>query len=380
MRRHIIKFIRRGITFCLLFICLTSLIIIIPSYVFYFGNEHIPIDKIISLQKNSKIDILYGKAYSNEQSLYKLKLINSNKCEVISLGTSRVMQFRSHFFNDSFCNAGGGIYNINDAKEFLENVDKKKLPKLIILELDQNFFHEKSLDDRQSFKETKWYFLFIPQNTFKIYLDILNKKINFSKLRNERTHIGLTAIMRGDGFRKDGSYFYNDTITKNESVELRIASTLNNVRSIHGYGRFIKNVEFDNESLGELKPVLDLCKNNNIQVIGFLPPFAKEVWSEIEKYKENYQYMFKIEKNVKPLFETYGYDFYDFSDLDDINAPNCEIIDDLHGSEKAYLRILIRMAETNNELLKFVDLNYLNRKLAKSEGCFLTYNPSLTDK
>jgi hypothetical protein len=63
-------------------------------------------DKIISYQ--SKNNILYGLAYSNPVKYFKLKNVEYKKPEIISLGTSRVLQFRDFFFKKPglFYNSG----------------------------------------------------------------------------------------------------------------------------------------------------------------------------------------------------------------------------------------------------------------------------------
>ncbi len=370
-----IKFIKRGMIFSLVFIFFTSVVLFLPAYVFLFGNEHLSLNKVLILQKNPEKDVLFGKAYSNEQALYKLKLTNSSSCQVITLGTSRVMQFRSNFFNKSFCNLGGGIASIKGAKEFLEKVDRDKLPRLLILGLDQNFFHEKWDDVGGSLEKSENYLFLFPQNALKIYSDIFNRKIDFLKLREKGRGVGINAIMNGDGFRNDGSYFYNQVIAKNEPVNLRVASVLSDMGFAKGRGRFVKDAEFDRESLKEISELLEFTKDNNIYVVGFLPPFAKEVWDEVKKNREDYKYMFTIYDEVSPVFEKYNYDFYDYTDLNTIKASSCEVIDGIHGSEKAYLRVLIDMAKKNSLIKEFVDIKDLDLRLKNSYGCFNTIDP-----
>jgi len=371
MRQDKLKFIKRGTCFVLIFFILTSILLSLPYYIFFMSKEYISLDEGIKLQ-NKYEEIIFGKAYSDENSLYKLKLVSSTSCDILSLGTSRVMQLRDHFFNKSFCNAGGAIYNIKDATEFLNNTNKDNYPELLLLGLDHNFFHKNWDDERQNFVEANKFFI-LNTNLLNIYLDFFKNKTDLEKLSADTSkNIGLYAIMKGTGFRNDGSYFYKDIITKNESTIIRISQTMNAVKKTYGADRFVKNVSFNNNAIKELDDLLAYCSDNNIPVIGFLPPFAKEVWLEINNNKENYQYMFEIYNASFPHFEKYDFEFYDYSDLSKINASNCEVIDGYHGSEKAYLRMLINMVEKSSILGAYVDTTYLKNKLKKSEGCFLT--------
>jgi uncharacterized protein YneR len=370
MKKDKIKFISRSVLFIGIFLILTLLIVALPGYIFLKGKEGYSIDRVIELQNSGSELFLYGKAYSNDQSLYKLRLVNSKECEVIALGTSRVMQFRSGFFNKSFCNAGGGIYNIRDFENFLKNIDEKNRPKLLIVGLDQYFFHERWTDSQQNFVE-KNKISILSSKVFNIYIDFLKGKIDMEKLKSGSQHkIGINAIMKDNGFRSDGSYFYGEIIKKNDTVKDKTKDSMFFINN--SQGRFIQDAMFSEKSKEELDLFLKYAHDNNIQVIGFLPPYAIDVWKEISYKKERYEYMFMIEEKIRTIFEKYDYEIYDFSDLRKINASDCEIIDGFHASDKAHLRMIISIAEGNSIINRYADSGYLKRELENSKDCFLT--------
>jgi len=60
--------------------------------------------------------------------------------------------------------------------------------------------------------------------------------------------------------------------------------------------------------------------------------------------------------------------------LASLGASDEETLDGFHGSEKAYLRLFIKMAE-NDKILGFCgqDLKYLNERLNSSKGPFSVF-------
>ena len=365
MGKEEMKFIKKSILFMLVFIILTSLIIALPSYIFVSAKEHFTINNVVSLQ--NKEPTLYGMVYSDQTSLYKLELVNSRDCKIMALGSSRVLQFRDHFFTKQFCNAGGSVYNIKDFETFLVNAENK--PEVLIIGLDQNFFSSEWSFTKQSFEEENTLAIFLTQ-IFKIYSDYFKGKINLNQLEyppNDK--IGLNAIIKNSGFKNDGSRFGVRQV-ENKSVQEMVEGELRNIAN--SKGRFVQDAKFSEESLKDLDSFLNYCQQNHIQVIGFLPPFSKEVWQDIKKRRTNYEYMFELEDKIVPIFEKYNFEFYDFTDLNIVRASNCEVLDGFHASEKAHLRILINMVEKDSFLKDYTSLNYLKEKLEFSTGCFLT--------
>jgi hypothetical protein len=377
-----IAFIKRGILFVAVFLILIPIFFGLQAYIFFFSGESIGLDEVLNRQSRGDNMELFGMAYSDQTRLYKLKLLESRNCNIVALGSSRIMQLRDHFFNTSFCNAGGGATKINEFKLLIQKMlESGKRPKLVIISLDQYYFNSKwdngksKIEPGQYDPEENYYSIFL-SNISKINSDYLEGKIKFGEISSKKSgYIGLTAVMKGSGFRNDGSYLYGDVIEKggikNKDYEdFNFKDTFSRIQK--GTSRFEYGATVSDYSIDELDSFLDYCYKNNIQVIGFMPPFAKEVWGKIDEYKDEYKYMFGIYNQTKPIFDKYNFEVYDFSDLNKVNASNCEVIDGFHGSEKAYLRMVIYMADNGTILKNFADLNYLNKKLTNSKGCFLT--------
>ena len=66
--------------------------------------------------------------------------------EIVSLGSSRVMQFRDSHFSGSFVNAGGAMNSIAEGRDFLEYIVDNDNLKLLIIGVDFWWFNDKFID------------------------------------------------------------------------------------------------------------------------------------------------------------------------------------------------------------------------------------------
>jgi len=77
-----------------------------------------------------------------------------------------------------------------------------------------------------------------------------------------------------------------------------------------------------------------------------------------------YQYLKDLNSHLTPMFQEYGYEFYDFSSVSTAGSTDLEAIDGFHGSESVYMNILIKMIEKGSALSSLCDINTL-RNAAK---------------
>ena len=332
-------------------------------YILMITGELSNPDKIISYQ--SKNNILYGLAYSNPVKYFKLKNVEYKKPEIISLGTSRVLQFRDFFFKKPglFYNAGGGVATIKDFNTFINTLQTENL-QVVIIGLDQNFFNEnwdnlKSLkaDYRNNFSiET-----IVLTQGIQVLKDFFSRKISINTLHSSSRNIGLSAIQYNEGARPDGSDLRTRLFAKHELDFKDCFKRIEEGRRFFQYGRDINSA-----AVKELDLFLQNCETRNIHVIAFLPPYAHAVWNKMKQKKDSFSYMFKLQEKLEPIFDTYSFDFFDFSDIKKLGATDYETLGGFHGSEKAYLRIFIKMREKCDILKNYADLDRLNELLLNS--------------
>jgi hypothetical protein len=354
------RFIYNLGVFQLPIVCLSGFVLIILT----MSGELSSPEKIVASQRNS--NLLVGLAYSDPAKYLKLKTTEYTNPKIISLGSSRVMQFRDYFFErpEHFYNAGGAVARIRDFNSFIDTLKTEDL-QVVIIGLDQYFFN-KRFDDLSGIKADYSNAFSKIDLLLKVGINVLHDfgggKISIRKLLVSNSNIGLTAKMHHQGFRSDGSYRYGKVISNPNLVEnIGFKESFDRIRD--GVSRFEHGKVVNGAAIEELKEFLRNCKRKNIHVVAFLPPYAHSVWNEMNRRSDSFAYMFKIQEKLEPIFKTYSYDFFDFSDIASLGSTDDETFGGFHGSEKAYLRIIIKMSENSEVLRKYTDTNKLNELL-----------------
>lgn len=319
---------------------------------------------------HQKVSVI-GLAYTNPIKYIKLNTTLKREPEVLALGTSRVLLFRSFLFKDphTFYNAGAGVALIKQFRYFLEKVPISKQPKVIILGMDQYFFNENfdnmaenNFDSDYADGYSTLYYVFYQSR--RIWGDLYSKKVPLD-LKVKNGQIGLGAILNGDGFLQDGSYHYGLYINHPEkSEDYQFKYTFEKIDK--GIIRFQHGEEVNPEALKEFDRILQVCKDRNIHVIPFLPPYAHAVLEKMYARKKDYQYLIDLPAKVDSVASKYNVKVYDFTDLAVLGATDSETVDGLHGSEKAYLRIFLNMVENDSTLSKYADVDNLKKLLSTS--------------
>ena len=338
-----------------------------------------PMKEVLEKQKDSKRIVLLGLAYSELDFYYKLHAFLSKgpgAPDVMVLGTSRVLPIRSEFFpKGSFYNAGRGIAKIKHLRAFLKHIPRGKEPKVMIVGLDQNFFNshwdsfaEDPIESR--FLKGPDPFATLANSWAIVYKDFLKKKFSLKHFfRPERkVRIGFNALVNDEGYRNDGSYRYGKFLKlphASTSLDFGYRNTFRVIEK--GVDRFEFNNEVSEAAVQELSLFLSECKERNIEVIAFLPPYAHAIYDKL-KSTGKHRYIFALPDVLRPVFQKYAFDFHDFSDLLSLGMDDRETVDGFHADEKAYLALLLLMAKSNPNLNQFMDSDRLEQRLAASKN------------
>ncbi|MEK7643713.1 MAG: hypothetical protein AAB390_00205 [Patescibacteria group bacterium] len=334
-------------------------ILLFPFLLFYANGEFIPARRIVAMTLGGqpmiveKILPFWGAEYS------KINIIKIKKPAIITLGNSRVLQFRREFFEGDVFYNGGGIGNLSGFRKAIENLNDDEKPKIILLGLEQSYFnpfndnHEiPDLTLANNGGNAK-----LPVNLLNawrsVYTNVFSGKYALRQLWSRRsediTRIGLPANVKNSGMRNDGSYDYGDAyaIDDERNNDFQFKDTLRRMEK--GVNLFYHGDEISENSIAILAEFLKYCRNRNIQVIGFLPPYAQEIYDKM-KLSGKYRYVFKLEEKLKSIFKKNNFSFFDFSDLRSFEGETDEIVDGLHASEAAYRKLFLKMAEADSKL------------------------------
>ena len=335
------------------------------------------------LKKSSTEKYLIGYVYNEKNYKYlKWKTISINsKFDIWSIGSSRAMQFRKEMFNKSFYNAGYTVGSINEFLPFMKSINPTKYPDVLIVTLDIWMFNYKHDKVNEIIDETKWSNSFSMEPDFQV-LKSAWKDLIFNKYKSEYIYksngyfrIGCNALYKNSGFRNDGSFYYGEQIKKlliNDSTcsDYKFKSTFSRINK--GNERFEYGSIPNPKAFEELEKFLDFCQNNSIKVILVMPPFAKATYNKMLT-SGNYDYIQYIPKKCDIFANKKGFEFYDFSSPTTINSNDSEFIDGFHGSEKVYLRLLIKMLESKSILTQKTNIVKLQNDLNNSISNYQVY-------
>ncbi len=364
-----------------LFIFITPLLLLltIPTCILWKSKENFyTIDQLIT--GNQKY--LIGYSY-NEHNYHYLKwacLDKKEKKTIWALGTSRVLEFRAKMFDSGFYNAGNTISGINDFVPFMKNIPVNKYPSYLLIGLDQWMFNTSFNSSSPARPVSFWENSFtcfpgLPATYQWMYADLFRGKYHRPALEQQDSlfKVGLNAVINHKGFRNDGSIDYGNQVTK----LLHNDPTADDYLFSENLGRIGRNSRYfgndvDEKSLGTLNEILAFCSMHHIKVIAFLPPFADIVYSKMIQ-SGKYNNMKLIYNSVRPLFEQYGDEIYDFSHNALCGSDDAESIDGYHGSELTYQRLLIAMLEAGSALNRVTDVKRLKHDLSHPINRYCIY-------
>lgn len=374
MNRELQKFIPRFVRFVFPYAAITIFTIV----VFYKSGEISWLNKTLQAQIKDRRNFIYGAAYSNLPNYFKFKAVEISQPKIIALGSSRVLQFRSKFFNDSisFYNTGGVFNRLKQLRAFLESFPSEKLPETILLGLDQWWFNTR-YDSSAIFKDDLIYNKYLDcwvgmDGVQNFYRDLLFGKISWINLfideKSGVEWLGIGAKTSNIGFRKDGSFAYGKILYDSISLRRRINNTIGGLKTNNGSLLWSKQI--DKNSLNELRILLRFCKKHKIAITGFLPPIDLLVWSELKKQPAHFPHFFNLYNQLFPIFRDYGFHVYDFSNPENYGSNTFEMVDAVHGSEKSFLKLYLELLRSDTYLNKYSDSTFLKTVLNKTKGNF----------
>lgn len=367
-----IKFIKKILLFLSPLVVLVCMIIPFWRYANMTG-ELDSIEK--NLIKQREMNCLLGLGY-NEQTIY-YKCLNANyyRAPIIAVGSSRVMQFRKMYFASEFYNCGGvDGDSFCDYTNFLMNLDYT--PETIVVGFDTWHFNP-AFDDVPSSEYEYHEISEVDRSKMSLIKTIIRSWINrqwrAKDLYNYPNNIGFNGRVKDHGFMIDGSYYYGQIYRDSStSHDYGFSDTLRRIE--YGMSKFEYGDSVDSDALAQLEDFLKYCKDNNINVIAFFPPFAPTIYNDmIESGK--YTYINYASEECEELFSQYDCEFYDYTDISGLGVTDEYFIDGFHGSEVAYGYMVIDMIENGSAISKYVDDELLCGILAQSYSSLSFYDP-----
>ena len=175
--------------------------------------------------------------------------------------------------------------------------------------------------------------------------------------------IGRNARLENEGYRADGSYIYGRLLRNAETAdEYEFGGTIRRINK--GKGRFATATEINPSAIQQIADFLENCRELDIHVVGFIPPYAGKVYDRLKQDSENYPHVFELYESLKPIFDAEDRLLMDFSDIRSLGSNDFETTDGFHGSEVSYLKLLRELSNRDKILASSVNVSALNDGIA----------------
>jgi len=361
-----------------IFLMPLTLLLIPPCAVLYRTGENLyPVDEVLT----SSEKYLIGYAYNEDNYLYlKWKELSQRKCRVVALGSSPVLQLRDRMFDGSFYNAGFTIEGVGDFVPFLDGIPDTQLPEFLVVGLDQWMFNVRWDNLKTTHVPSYW------SDSFRknpdaavlknVWADLLSHKYGLlPDTEDTLKRFGLNAVVRNTGFRNDGSMQYGSQIGKllrddPSADDYQFADTYTAID--RGNRRFQHGEVTNPAAIAAVDRLLSFCKKKGIYVVAFLPPFADSVQARMQA-SGLFKYQNGIYPGLRPVFEKYGFECYDFSAVSLVGSNDQEVVDGFHGGELTYAKLLVKMLEAGSKLNGVADVARLRRDIEHPVNRYTVY-------
>lgn len=353
------------------------LVLGIPAAISIWSGELVSLKKIVEIQSESNTETLFGAAYSSMDVSFKMKRVIHSAPQVLVVGSSRTLCIRKEFIKPglTFYNGGRLASDIWVIRQVLEKLPADRLPKYLILGLDQYRFNPTNSNYRPELITPP-----VIANKFSdeaegwdrfgsiwpsVIKDLFKGKIRPPPINQKYRGIGLISKMNASGFRNDGSYRYGaiiDTDPAFRKADVRIANCLNSIQK--SQDPYQHGASVNPAVLDEVRILLDWCRSHRIMVTAFLPPYAPSVLDSMREPSLRFGYLEKIFPALDPIFRERGFQVFDFTHLPD--STDSEFIDGFHCSERSAAKILLKMAMTDSVAGEIVDTDRIKSLLSAS--------------
>lgn len=346
-----------------------------------FRDDDRYVDEVVA----GRDGLLYGLMLDESPYRYvKYRILQASApADVLALGSSRVLQFRREMFTARFYNAGYMVKDIGEFRALLTALPKEKYPKVVIVGLDQWMFN-RAWDDLRTVSAPYR----VPARPGPELLGSFSGKLlKFTetalqgRLDLSRAYggsdlaIGLNARLYSSGFRNDGSMRYGIQVERllNDdpaASDYRFSDTFERIGE--GDGKFMPCGEINAAALDALEAFLVFCRQHDVAVVSFLPPFADSVYNRMRE-SGRYRGYEALPGALAQLVRKHGGEFYDFSQVALAGSSDREVLDGFHGSEVVYQRVLISMLERGSLLGRYAGAERLRQDLGRARNRYSVY-------
>lgn len=349
----------------------------------YASGESLSYDAVIARQLRDT-SAIYGPAYSMNNHAYRSAFTRAVRPKTLIIGDSRVSLVRNWFFSEpeTVYNACWGAITPAEVQYFLENQPGGSI-ETVIFSLSHFDFNQNYLDmeypSHDEYSNPSWLKpLGFGGASTGVLEDWKQGRLGLlDLLLAGRERLGVSAIEHEAGILCDGSFFSaaDNAMHAKQTAGGAQGHLGGSLEMIHtGTGRFVPGYQVNPRALEYLEGLLAWCAERDILVIGFLPPYAPTVNDALAEKREEYAYHYELPGLAAPLFEAYGHEFYDYTDVTPLGCDDSWFVDGYHAGDPVWLRMMADMADRGSALGQMCDVAFLRELEAGRYANHLLYN------
>ena len=364
-----------------LLLCLVVLgLLFVPYSLFWLWQSgDLAVERAVETQAEGTFAI-FGSGISQDFVDYKLRLYARVRPEIVAIGSSRVMQFRSHCFAKKFLNMGGVAGNLPVLRSTLDAMLKVHRPEAVILGLDFWWFMPAwNADPFQEEPPTSGSYTYSLANLKKPWDWLVTGKISVADLLRPLTgdfrsdRFGIMAQQTDDGFGSDGSWYNTGESTGQKApFDFQFRDTMSQVLSgskafYHVSDKMPAPCQAHLDAFAEI-----FCRlqARGIRTFVFIAPLSETIYQAMRKMQAEYPHLFGLAEALRAR----GLNVLDLSNPRSLGANDCEFIDGFHGGEITYLRVLRSLCDQWSALLAYVQIDKVNAAIAAWKGHVLVHD------
>jgi hypothetical protein len=336
---------------------------------FWRIGESWPLAKVIRYQEQHP-HAFYSRGLLDQGTFrYKYVQLLRRRPEIIALGSSRVMQFRSEMFGEqgrSFYNTGGLIHSIDDLQNFFGRLPPDAMPKVVILGVD--FWWVNANQRREVFDAFdvgvdedgtyRWEGHATAVGEFIRHPLSVRELVTHSFGRLHRADaIGYRAQLHHLGFRLDGSKRFEIKVPKTEAEwTARMARLTKGVNEVpKGEFPFAHTEGVSVPLLERLKENVLRLKSNGVSVIAYSPPVVTAWARAAAVAPQQREFWSQYHKMLPELFRSLDIPFWDVETPADVGADDRAMRDPYHAHETFDVRLMEKFCEDPRVRVLFPD-------------------------
>jgi hypothetical protein len=293
-------------------------------------GETVNIDEILDEQQDSTG--LFMRRFLDQEYTYKLSALERHQPEIIIVGSSRVMQFRSDYFNKSFYNGGGLLQNYKDLLSFLV---KGHGERLLIIGLDPWWFKKDNSENSFSWINETEKEVVKSGKRYAGLKSIIPITRALSEARVLKNFGGAAQVGNG-GFRFDGSMKIPDERIEKLLREKRFVDTEDPPIPERIKKGLTKRFSYSTIDTSAWKEVLISIKQYEAmggRVLIYLPPLSTESATLIRlENKQKYFFRF-LSQTMSDDLANQKISFIPFEAPTNYGLPDTYFVDGIHPSE-----------------------------------------------